>query len=73
MISRIEGIQNGRVIVVYDLQLKAVSVNDQMTGDYMCFSEYSDMYDLYNEFCNNFSDDIDYKSALLFFNPNIEQ
>lgn len=71
MITNIEGVTNGKVLVVYDHHFKVVSVSNNATGKYMTFSEYTDMWELYNAFKESFTRETDYKTALLFFKPDI--
>jgi len=71
MIRNIEGITNGNVLVVYDHYDKTVTVNDNFRGVYKAFAGFAGMWELYNDFKEAFTDEIDYQTTLLFFNPDL--
>jgi hypothetical protein len=71
MIGYIQGVYNGKVMIVYDHDLKAITVSNQLTNEYRAFCEFADMKDLYDTFFVEFSIETDYNTAIRFFQPNI--
>lgn len=72
MITHLTGISNGQVLVVYDITMKCIVVQNQRTNDeYRCFDGPGDVKDLYESFKAEFSESIDYQTALIYFGTDL--
>lgn len=67
MITKLTGISNGNVAVIYQELFDTIIVQNNWTGNFKCYDGPCNMKELFDDFVASFSEYVKYKDAIQYF------